>query len=290
MKNFWKKFGWFCLTLLPGIASLIVQIVMGVILLIICSVIATLQLGATPDMDMAALSELQMELYMQNTGLLILCYHALAIVGFGLWYYFGCGRPKVTNPLKYFPGKCLPVTVLLSLGLCFFANAFILVGQYIAPEAIEAYAELMEAAGLGIDPVTIFTSIILAPIGEEILCRGLTYHYAKKVVAGMTNRRIAFWIANSLQAFMFGVMHGNIVQGLYAFFLGLGLGWLRERYNSLYPAILAHAIINFTSTYVAEHAILALPESLVSYLILMVVSLTVVAGALFLGKSEPAEA
>lgn len=293
MKSFWKKFGWTCMTLLPCIVSLIVQLGMGVVLLFITSYMATMQLGAgvasPADIDMAALSELQMELYQQHTTQLIFIYHIIGIIGFGIWYYFGCGRPKMTNPVKSFRGKCLPATIVLSFGLCFFANAFVLVGQYIVPEVIESYTELMEAAGLGTDTLTIIASIIFAPIGEEILCRGLTYHYAKKVVADMKNRRVAFWIANSLQALMFGIMHGNIVQGLYAFFLGLGLGWLRERYNSLYPAILAHAIINFSSTYLVEYPLTLLPENIWSYLILMAVSILIIAGGYLLGKAPKAD-
>ncbi|MBO5337993.1 MAG: CPBP family intramembrane metalloprotease [Lachnospiraceae bacterium] len=284
MKNFWKKTGWTCLTILPGIVSLVTQILMGVVLVIILGIIVAM----TPELmaDAAAAEQFYMDGATKYNGILIFAYHLISIPAFGLWYYLGCGRPKATNPLPYFKEKALPVTILLSISLCFFANAFVLVGQYVAPAAIESYMELMEAAGLGVDAFAIFASIFLAPIGEEIVCRGITYHYAKKIVADMNNRRVAFWIANALQAVMFGVMHANLIQGLYAFLLGLGLGWLRERYNSLYPAMLAHAIINFSSTYVVGYPISLLPENIVSYLILMVASIAVIGAAIYMGKES----
>ncbi len=288
MKNFWKKFGWVCLTILPTLISLIAQIGMGVIMLFIISFMNAAEV-TTMSSDPLALTEYLLAEYAKSAGVGIFCYHIVALIGFGIWYYFGCGKPKMTNPVKTFKGKCLPATVILALGLCFFANAFVLVGQFVAPAAIESYMELMEAAGLGVDTFSILASIILAPIGEEILCRGLTYHYAKKVVAGMNNRTVAFWIANTLQALMFGIMHANLIQGLYAFILGLGLGWLRERYNSLYPAMLAHFVINFSSTYIVGYPISLLPETLVSYLILMVVSIAVTAVGIYLTKAPKDE-
>jgi len=288
MKNFWKKFGWTCLTILPLIISLIAQFMMGVIIYAYISVVNMAEVTALMS-DPLALTEYIMGEYKNYAGVGIFCYHIVALIGFGIWYYFGCGRPKMTNPVKTFKGKCLPATVILAFGLCLFANAFVLVGQFVAPAAIEAYKELMEAAGLGVDAFTILASIILAPIGEEILCRGLTYHYAKKVVAGMSNRTVAFWIANSLQALMFGIMHFNLIQGLYAFVLGLGLGWLRERYNSLYPAMLAHFVVNFSSSFIVGYPISMLPETLVSYLLLMVVSIAISAVGIYLTKAPKEE-
>lgn len=284
MNKFWKKTGWTCLTILPCIISLVIQLLIGVVLGIILGVIISM----TPELinDTATAEQFFLESTTKYNGIIIFAYHLITVPAFGLWYYLGCGRPKPTNPLPHFKKKALPVTILLSISLCFFANAFVLLGQYVAPAAIESYMELIEAAGLGVDTFAIIASILLAPIGEELLCRGITYHYAKKIVADMNNRRVAFWIANALQAIMFGVMHANLIQGLYAFLLGLGLGWLRERYNSLYPAMLAHAIINFSSTYVVGYPISLLPENIVSYLLLMAASIAVIGAAIHMGKDS----
>lgn len=286
-----KRIGWISLTIVPLIISLVAQLALGILLSVICSVIAAVQMGASGATDVVALQELATELAYQNMGLMILVYHILATIGFGVWYYFGCGRPKAAKPATVFRGKCVPATVVLSIGLCLFANAFVMVVQYVAPNAYAKYELLMESAGMGMDPFTILASVVLAPIGEELLCRGLIFHYAKKAVSDMNNRRVAFWIANALQSIMFGIMHGNLIQGLYAFFLGLAIGWLRERYNSLYPAMLAHFIINFSSTFLTGHLLTLLPEGLAVAVIFMVVSIAITFAGFFLGKeSKDAEA
>ena len=287
MNKFWKKTGWVGMTILPCILSLILQLGMGVVLGVVLAIAAMLQQDWSKGFDMESYNTFVTEHMNSSMGALVFICHILIIIIFGLWYRYGCGKPKITNPLKHFGGRTLPVVVILSIGMCLFANAFVLVGQYVAPKAIEAYMELVEAAGLGENTLTILASILLAPIGEEFVCRGVTYHYAKKVVADMNNRRVAFWIANTLQAIMFGVMHGNLIQGLYAFALGLGLGWLRERYHSLYPAMLAHAIINFSSTFLVGYPISLLPENIISYVVLMFVSIGIIIAALLLGKSCP---
>lgn len=57
----------------------------------------------------------------------------------------------------------------------------------------------------------------------------------------------AFWVANVVQALLFGVMHGNIVQGLYTFATGLLLGLLCWRLGDLRYPILLHFGLNVSS-------------------------------------------
>ncbi|MBE5883038.1 MAG: CPBP family intramembrane metalloprotease [Lachnospiraceae bacterium] len=290
MKNFWKNTGWTLLCFLPVLISILVQLLLGVMLSVVFTIVGMIQLGAFDPTDAAMfqqLNEYVLEQAAKYSGAMIFGYHIIALLGFGLWYYFACGRPKITNPIKAFRGTALPTVIIFSFGLCLFANAFVLIAQYVAPNAMAAYMELMEAAGMGVDIFAILASVLLAPIGEEILCRGLTYYYAQKAVSRMNNRHVAFWIANSLQAIGFGIMHLNLIQGLYAFILGLGIGWLRERYKSLYPAMLAHFVVNFSSTFIMGYLLAPIPESFLSAVLLMVASITVCAiGVLLSRKGE----
>lgn len=292
MKKFWGKVGWIGMTFVPLIASIVIQLMIGMALGFIIGLMAGIKFGTGETVDRVAMNDYIMDMIASSNSYIILAYQLIALIIFGIWYYFGCGRPKITNPMKVFHGKSIPVTFILGFGMCLAANAFMLMSQFIMPKAFETYVELMEAAGIGVNPVTIVASVILAPIGEEILCRGLIYHYAKKVVVDMKNRTAAFWIANTLQALMFGIMHLNLIQGLYAFGLGLGIGWLRERYNSLYPAMLAHFIVNFTSTFIIEHLLGDMPETL-SYIIpLLIGSLVICAVAVvleYVGKKKEVE-
>ena len=133
----------------------------------------------------------------------------------------------------------------------------------------------METAGMGQNTITIVASVLLAPMGEELLCRGIIMHYLSKMSDGMGSKRMAFWTANIIQAFFFGIMHGNFIQGVYAFVLGLGLGLLCEKYQSLYPAILCHFVINALSVYIMGHLFSWIPESLLSAFILTITGLAI---------------
>ena len=86
---------------------------------------------------------------------------------------------------------------------------------------------------------------MLAPIAEEIIFRGITFKLARKFTA-------KFWIANTIQALMFGIAHGNLVQGTYAFALGLVIGYIYRKFNSLWAAMLAHLTFNFAGTWLVS--------------------------------------
>jgi membrane protease YdiL (CAAX protease family) len=50
--------------------------------------------------------------------------------------------------------------------------------------------------------------------------------------------------ANILQAVLFGIYHMNLIQGVYAFVLGIILGFTAEYFHSIWAAILLHACVN----------------------------------------------
>lgn len=108
---------------------------------------------------------------------------------------------------------------------------------YVAPQSMEAYSEVME--NLGMFSPTFFSVLytgVLAPIAEELLYRGLTFRILRK--------SLPFATANIIQAFLFGLIHGNLIQGGYAFFVGLLLGYITEKRGSLKAAVLCHAAVN----------------------------------------------
>lgn len=290
-KGFWKRAGWMGMAILPLLASLMMQIIIGIAVLLIAIVYAIISRATSIVADPRVLQQMIMDLALSrgvNVWILVL-YHFLGVVVFGIWYYFGCGRPKPQKPGKVFLGKALLVTILIGLLMDIGANAFLLWAEYVFPNLIRQYEELMEAVGLGTDPFVIFASILLAPIGEELLCRGVIFHYVGKAVEGMKNPKAAFWIANTIQALMFGILHGNLVQGFYAFFIGLCLGWLRWRYNSLYPSMLAHFIVNFTSTFLLGYLFYVIPEALPAYLVVMVAGIVGIVLLMIWDKKKSAE-
>ena len=77
---------------------------------------------------------------------------------------------------------------------------------------------------------------VISPIVEEIIFRGLTYTRMKQFF----NRKLSIIVVS----FMFGAFHGNIVQGIYAFILGILITLAYDWTTSFWGAILFHASAN----------------------------------------------
>lgn len=83
--------------------------------------------------------------------------------------------------------------------------------------------------------VNAFPVVVLAPLVEELLFRGLGYSLL---------RRYGAVVAAFGTAVAWGLAHGLLVGLLVLIPLGLGLAWLRERTNSVVPGMIVHALFN----------------------------------------------
>ncbi len=83
--------------------------------------------------------------------------------------------------------------------------------------------------------VTFLYTCILAPVTEELLYRGFLMKTLSKV-------SIRFGIL--ISALLFGLMHGNLTQCVLGVMVGIYLGKIDTRHNSLLPSILVHGSIN----------------------------------------------
>jgi uncharacterized protein len=75
----------------------------------------------------------------------------------------------------------------------------------------------------------------IAPVVEELTYRGLGYSLLRPY--GVASALLGVGIA-------FGLAHGLIEALLILSLFGVGLAWLRERTDSVYPPILLHAAFN----------------------------------------------
>lgn len=78
--------------------------------------------------------------------------------------------------------------------------------------------------------------LVVAPIFEELLCRG--------VILEAIRRKHGGWIACVVSSILFGVMHFEPQSVLNAFMIGLLLGYLYIRTNSIFAPIIIHFINN----------------------------------------------
>ena len=81
----------------------------------------------------------------------------------------------------------------------------------------------------------IVSSIILAPIAEELFYRGIVLKQTARV---STRFGIIF------SGVMFGLMHGNPYQFVMATALGIYFGYITVKTDSLVPSIICHAAVN----------------------------------------------
>lgn len=272
MKKFWKGFGWFTICCLVLLAAFGIQMLAGAAI----SIPVMFQLSAEvmkqqiTDPTVVA----QMSADMTATAMETMMPYALlgAHVGtalvFGLWYRFGLKQPIIKGVKKVMNGKTLLVTVLLAFGMGSATNFAMPILIQIYPESSVAYYEqLMEQAAIGVSLISNIAAVLVAPIGEELLFRGVTLRFAEKATAQMNSRKAAFWIANTIQALMFGIFHMNFVQGSYAFVMGLGFGYLAKRYKSIVPCILGHMVINGSSVLIWNYVGGMIPENNLVYIL-----------------------
>lgn len=84
--------------------------------------------------------------------------------------------------------------------------------------------------------ITFLCIILLAPITEELLFRGLILNRAIKVMP--------FYKANLLQAFVFGAIHMGYFKLISGLILGYIQGYLVRKYKSYVVPIMMHIFVN----------------------------------------------
>jgi membrane protease YdiL (CAAX protease family) len=118
------------------------------------------------------------------------------------------------------------------LGLLFMVIIYIFGGDTSIPMATSMGQDAGSAA------ILVFYGILCAPILEEILCRGVILFGIKKY-----NKTLALVVSSVT----FGLIHGNAFQFAYATIMGLVLGFVALKANSVIPTIFAHMSVNATA-------------------------------------------
>ncbi len=137
--------------------------------------------------------------------------------------------------------------VPLGLAACILGNNLITFSGLIAQD--EAFEQVSEALYRGNLAVEFIGIGIIVPIVEELVFRGLVYRRFRDFVRPL--------IAGGASAFAFAIFHGNLVQGVYAFFLGALMCYVYEKYQSLLAPVLIHMSANLLSVFVSESDALA---------------------------------
>ena len=104
----------------------------------------------------------------------------------------------------------------------------------------ERFWETQEILTSGSMPMQILATVLAAPILEEMLIRGVLYPRMR----GVMGVKAAVVFSSAL----FALLHGNLVQGVYAFVMGAYFAWLMERFGNIWVPILGHMSANLFVT------------------------------------------
>lgn len=128
-------------------------------------------------------------------------------------------------------GACVTLTVFLSMVINLFPSSF------------NKYNELMSNFDSSKGLLTFAYVLVIGPVSEEIIFRGAIFD--------RMHLAFPFWTANVIQAMFFGIYHMNLVQGIYAFLLGIVLGMVVYATGSILCSISVHILFNST-TYIIQ--------------------------------------
>ena len=133
--------------------------------------------------------------------------------------------------------------IMIALGIAYFLNRIFAVipWENVMPESAMYSSE-------DAFKIPLWVSLIgygfLAPFAEEVAFRGILFKYLSKWMPAVP--------AILISAALFGLYHGNIMQGLYAFFMGMMMALMMYLTDSLGASMLFHMSANTLVTLYAN--------------------------------------
>lgn len=199
-------------------------------------------------------------------------------------YLLICRLPKDVQAPRKLSGKDFLVSTVMAMGLGY---AFNLIGTcinlYISTFTGTSFMDMNPVVDMmeSITPALIIYTCILGPFMEELLCRGFLLKRA---------RVFGDWTAVVFTSVIFGLMHGNIAQFLYATVIGLILGYVAVKTNTIKYTVLIHIVINTYNMVSAWGEMIVLETEsdffllIYTLLILLNMAILIISGVIFMIK------
>lgn len=133
------------------------------------------------------------------------------------------------------PKTLTPVATLVSIvGMLVLAHGIEFMA---APLGLDDRGTTAEFTQMSSDWLCLLAICVVIPMTEEMVFRA---GILRKMIEGGCGK----WIAIVTTAVAFGVFHGNLLQAIPAAIMGIALGWLYTKTNSLRLCLLAHIANN----------------------------------------------
>lgn len=183
------------------------------------------------------------------------------------------GKPKEKTALPY---------LLFGIGFCAFAN----VAVAYASSFFEGFGVEYEV-DFGDQPegffgflLTVIATAIVPALVEELACRGIMIGLLKK-------HGEAFAVITT--ALLFGIMHGNFEQIPFAFLVGLVLGFVYVKTESIWVCVAIHFVNNFISvlfSYMPKNMDIGIQDLMYTVYLIAALLAAVVGIVLISGKEQ----
>lgn len=193
-----------------------------------------------------------------NQAYLVLAQHIVFLICFGIWYYRIFYRGSIVSTDETFEDhtkgrmknifSCVcsirtPFLLLAGVAIQIMVDGILNIVSPLFPDTFAAYYDLVsKAVGVNRAVPMIIATFVIAPIGEELFFRGVILGYAKRYMPPA--------IAILFQGVLFGLYHGNIVQGIYACILGCLLGFVAYKADTLLASMILHFSINLSVLFI----------------------------------------
>lgn len=128
--------------------------------------------------------------------------------------------------------------------------------------------------------LVLLVTVVLAPMAEEMLMRGIAYTQLRK--------HLPPFLAAIVTAVLFSVLHVNLVQLAVALPLGLLLAAVYEHTGRLLPVVLMHAVFNLASLVIRPAVIAPLASPM--FVIIGMLGFALVLTSLYMGAGAKSEA
>ena len=169
-----------------------------------------------------------------------------------LWLYMLIGRLRGKPLSENIATLSVPPVIYIMATSLAVGCRFLVVVYYSFSQKIDILQKSIEKAASSSPDVSsinqmliaLFSVIVVAPLFEELLFRGL--------VMGKLMKIMRPWAAITFQAIIFGTAHGVLFQSVFACAIGIVLGIVYYRTQSIKTAAVCHSVFNFSTILMQE--------------------------------------
>lgn len=229
------------------------------------------------NLDMQAVARDTQMFVMQHMDWILLIYEILTLLI--LFVFFKIRKKNFASEVSIKPFSNKLIFPVVLIGVC--SGMFVAIGLDLLPlpkQILEAYEQSSSGLLGNQSAVMIIATVILGPIVEEVIFRGLVLSRLRCVFPASA--------AVIFSSVLFGLTHGQLLWMAYAFLLGILLSAIAVKTGSILPSLCVHVSFNLVGSFINRLPISGIAEVFVciAALILTVTLLW------FVLKSENAQA